>query len=463
MAYKTGYVDNTTATGPNTFAHHNMLDLIRRFCAGEGGHVITAQPGGTKGRLSSFRARSIAVNETITIVCTAAATNSGTFSVTGSVSGALAAATVGVPYANGPVSFTITDGATDYIVGDTFTVAVTANTDTIPHIVELNGVGNGTLGSFFAYESGQSEVWRLKATSSTNFTVTGDASGALAAATVGVAYNNGKVRFTINAGGAPFAAGDEFIVIPQIWKVLRWDDTGGPDAVRELIMVGNGYTGAEEIYVGFRTNHLVSADYYNLSTAFFTGYVPANTFVLQPGYTEVGFCGHNLRLDYWLIANGQRIAAGLKIATPVYEGFYVGKILPYGTPGQFPYPVVAIGTLTGQATTRFSETTHSIGYKGGATCKLRFIDASIKNPEAAPWNQFGSGPTPRDTLDVWPLYPIILNDIPQGLYGELEGVAQVTGFNNVAENTVDLDGTTWAVMQDTYRTGFYDYYALEMK
>lgn len=54
-----------------------------------------------------------------------AAANGGTFTVIGSKSGIQADAVVGVAY-NGKINFTIADGATDFVVGDTFTV-VTAS------------------------------------------------------------------------------------------------------------------------------------------------------------------------------------------------------------------------------------------------------------------------------------------------------------------------------------------------
>ncbi|MDH4319882.1 MAG: hypothetical protein OEV73_00135 [Desulfobulbaceae bacterium] len=66
-----------------------------------------------------------AVAESWTLLCIAAAANGGTFSVIGSKSGRMADAEVGVAYANGFVAFTINDGATDFVVGDKFTLAVT--------------------------------------------------------------------------------------------------------------------------------------------------------------------------------------------------------------------------------------------------------------------------------------------------------------------------------------------------
>lgn len=64
--------------------------------------------------------------ETITATCVTAVANGGVFNVNGSLSGALGLATVGVNFNSSKISFIINDGATDFIVGDAFTVATTA-------------------------------------------------------------------------------------------------------------------------------------------------------------------------------------------------------------------------------------------------------------------------------------------------------------------------------------------------
>lgn len=61
-----------------------------------------------------------------TLVCTAAASNAGTFAVYDPKGNRLKDATVAVAYDNGQVGFTIGDGSTDFIVGDSFTLTVAA-------------------------------------------------------------------------------------------------------------------------------------------------------------------------------------------------------------------------------------------------------------------------------------------------------------------------------------------------
>lgn len=252
------------------------------------------------------------------------------------------------------------------------------------------------------------------------------------------------------------------------WTTLRYlNPTPYTDAsvIRELILKGTGLSGDQEIFIGFRAYQSQSADYYNLSVAGFTGYVAGNAFTAQPGYVESGVPAHNNRIDYWLAVNAQRIAFGLKVGTPVYEHGYAGYFLPYATPSQYPYPLVVGGMLNGVPATRFSDTSHSMPYKGArANFKLRFVDGSWKQIDTWPWNNNFLANTSqlRDTNGTYPLLPVLLNDSAPNLYGELDGVHYISGFNNAVENTLVIGGVNYVVLQDVARTGFTDYIALRL-
>ena len=242
------------------------------------------------------------------------------------------------------------------------------------------------------------------------------------------------------------------------WTVLRYDTAA---ANRELILQGEGFSGTEQIFVGFRTYQDSTADYYNLVAAAFTGYVSGNTFDAQPGAKLSGVPAHNNRIDYWLTLNKNRIALAMKVGTPVYESCYVGKFLPYANPSQYPYPVICAGMLDGVPATRFSDTAQSMPYKGNRpNFSMRFNDGAWKNVECWPWNNTYLTDTDpvRDTEADYKLLPVVLSDA-NGIYGELDGIYQISGFNNAVENTAD---TNKVVIQDVYRTGFTDYYALTL-
>lgn len=101
--------------------HIDLANQLRLFLTGGSGIVNVQYTGTGNGELTAYSLGASAVDETWTLTCTAAALDGGTFSVVGSVTGALADATVGVAYSTAQVNFTITDGTTDWAVGDTIT------------------------------------------------------------------------------------------------------------------------------------------------------------------------------------------------------------------------------------------------------------------------------------------------------------------------------------------------------
>ena len=275
-----------------------------------------------------------------------------------------------------------------------------------------------------------------------------------------------KIGFVTNSGGK-LAHQNMLQVVKEFaeangWAVMRFIDTA---ASHELILKAPGLSGLEEIFVGMRTYESVAADYYNLTAAGFVGYVPGNTFASQPGAVLSGVPAHNTRIDYWLTLNGQRLVLAMKVGTPVYESIYLGKMLPYARPDQYPYPVVVGGMLSGEPETRFSETTHGIPFKGArANLRLRFNDGSWLTPSVHPWNSryvAGWDVQTRDTGGFYPLMPCSLVS-GANLLGELDGVHQITGFDNAVENTIEIEGVTYVVIQDVGRTGFNDYYAMRL-
>lgn len=245
------------------------------------------------------------------------------------------------------------------------------------------------------------------------------------------------------------------------WTVLRYDTTL---TNHELILKAPGLSGTEEIFVGLRCYQNDSADFYNMTAAGFLGYVPDNDFSSQPGALFSGVPGHNNRIDYWLTLNGQRLVLAMKVGTPVYESLYLGKMLPYARPSQYPYPLVVGGMLIGEPATRFSDPAHSIPYKGNRNnLRLRFNDGVWKAPSVYPWtapNLTGTLQL-RDTGGHYPLFPCQLH-FDGNLVGELDGIFQISGFNNAVENTVQLAGVNYVVIQDVARTGFVDYYAMRL-
>lgn len=89
--------------------------------------VATADGGNTgDGVMGTITTGSAAVTGTYVLTITAAAANGGTFELVDPLGSLVGEGSVGVAFAGGGLSFTLADGAADFIVDDVFTIAVTA-------------------------------------------------------------------------------------------------------------------------------------------------------------------------------------------------------------------------------------------------------------------------------------------------------------------------------------------------
>ncbi|MDY6839207.1 MAG: invasin domain 3-containing protein [Thermodesulfobacteriota bacterium] len=170
-----------------------------------------------------------ALTEDWTVTCTDTAPDGGTFSVEGTISGEqYATASVGTEYRSDgdEVRFTISDGSIDFQVGDSFTFSTTG-----PTTFSVSGTVSGpqpnvtigwaytstTGGVSFTISDGSTDfevgdIFTFSTTGPTTFSVTGSVSGPQADATVGVPYTSGlgQVSFTISDGNIDFIMGDSF-------------------------------------------------------------------------------------------------------------------------------------------------------------------------------------------------------------------------------------------------------------
>lgn len=89
--------------------------------------VVTADAGNTgNGVFGAVTVGNDAITGTYVVEITEAAAEGGTFSVTDPNGDAVGTGEVGVAFSAGGLSFTLADGATDFVVGDKWTVAVNA-------------------------------------------------------------------------------------------------------------------------------------------------------------------------------------------------------------------------------------------------------------------------------------------------------------------------------------------------
>lgn len=286
------------------------------------------------------------------------------------------------------------------------------------------------------------------------------------------------------------------------WTEMRYDTSG---ADKELILNSAGLSGTEDIYIGFKTYQSVGADYYNIVVACFTGYIDENSFESQPGAKLCGVPAHNNAITYFMTCNEQRLALCFKVGTPVYTHGYAGKMFPYSRPGEFPSPLVSAGNFNGKEARRFSDTNYQFPYYGYSPnngvgngqpsnvnhCYLRLQSGAWTQLYHNPWRNGAVNLRPAGTnyqpqvITLYNYEPPAANLLTKGnVWGVLDGITQITGFNNGVENVLQQGGTpvdqtgmtvleavdaviaaggrAHVVLQDTNRTGFNNFITMEM-
>lgn len=358
----------------------------------------------------------------------------------------------------------------------------------------FTGAGSGVLTVTDTTQATADEVITFQMVAEGLFSCIGSVSGVLANVTLGTNYLNAHIGVSITQGDTPFVIGDKFELITkpsglpvgQRWQVLDYRDTG---IEHELFLKGFGVSEDKEVYVGFKTYENVNADIYNISAAMFIGHEPGALWANQPGIMQSGIPAHNQNINYWLSVDGSSINIAMGVGSPVvYESGGVGLFLPYAIPGHFKYPGYVCGMLNGMANIRYSETEHTMGWKGNrVNLKIRNTAGAWVNAITWPWsNALVGGATSqlRDTEDEYPMLGIQLYTAAD-LWGQLDRIRYVSNFNNTVESVVqyggspvldnpswsnhrlvqaviDAGGEPWVCLQDVGRTSFNDYFSMRM-
>lgn len=282
-----------------------------------------------------------------------------------------------------------------------------------------------------------------------------------------------------------------------------------------VMLRGPGLAGQDEIFVSMGLYDDTAADVQMLrfmghkgalsSNPAFTGHVDSGPQTGIPLWRQA--------MQYWIMANGRRIMGVVKCGS-VYESFYLGLYLPYAGPAGNPYPL-AIGGTTSLATGSVSVTSTSYRHRAfWDPCRTSFVAVSPAGawctfvnsddrtyeyfnrsdsgyalwPYSAPadWRtvKYGNDLSVDDSPPMttgkatyyladtfirstgpllgggYMLTPIHLagsaidasSASETGVWGILDGVFQVPGRLNSAENIVQMGGTDHLVVQNVFRT-----------
>lgn len=252
---------------------------------------------------------------------------------------------------------------------------------------------------------------------------------------------------------------------------------------------GPGLAGGEQINAHLFAYSDAGGDSYGIGVSMSTAFDSEQAFGYQPNQVAFQYMPlWNTSMPYWIIGNGQRCIVIAKVST-VYSAMYFGKLLPYGTPSQYPQPYYCAGVNSGQARWSSQSESHRNFWNPGESARIltpasawrgvsNFYESSGKQIQSArnstwPYAAHFSTDVARTLLDqlrenvdgTYTLLPIIVAgevDPTPEIYGELDGAFYVSGFNNASENTITIGGATYLVVQDLYRTARFDYAAIKL-
>ena len=155
-------------------------------------------------------------------------------------------------------------GARAYVVRCNIDLADAPVTTLVGAITGPTGTGNGTMTSLSVNQAtAVTELWTLVAINATTFSISGLVTGSTANVTVGVPYNNGKLSFTINAGGTAFVSSDSFTI--NVTSSVVNNPLGANDAAKRVSIV-------TALQAEINSNQDVRSDYFEYNLILCPGY-----------------------------------------------------------------------------------------------------------------------------------------------------------------------------------------------
>lgn len=276
-------------------------------------------------------------------------------------------------------------------------------------------------------------------------------------------------------------------------------ESGGPS---DILLKGPGSAGTDNIYVGMRLTENPDTDDFGMWLAGAQGVVPT----AESYFSHINSAPtmhvplFNQATPYWFVANGRRFVVVAKVST-TFVAFYQGFFLPYATPLEYPYPMISSGCSRRQKRwsdenpghthfcmpniSRWDDQQGNLSYPDYGSYPendglLRVMspsgewvmfdnayDAYKIFPWAAPSGQtaftYGQRTLFGGNHMLYPATLVSTGSRMRGTLGVLEGVFHCTGFGNSAENIITVNGVDHLVVQNMFRTGFKDYWALALE
>ncbi|EOV8094048.1 hypothetical protein ACOKWN_003820 [Vibrio parahaemolyticus] len=261
------------------------------------------------------------------------------------------------------------------------------------------------------------------------------------------------------------------------------------DKANKCILEGVGTGVGGEVYVGLYTTRNVFDEAYTISLVPMAGYDSNFNVLSQP---TVGLASNpkilcwDAAMPYWFVASDRRFMAVVKVNT-TYQFLYAGFFLPYSLPDEYPYPYL-VGAMSDDNVAASKSDSYndcflqSARREHGQICfpdgNWRYVSGGLHNDVSAtlaPFNVAGYGDSADDNYwhyyrpDKGGVYHLIKLEpccgnpaTGLGVFGCLDGVHFVSGFENSPENTVDIDGISHFVFTNSFRVANNNYFTMRL-
>jgi hypothetical protein len=259
----------------------------------------------------------------------------------------------------------------------------------------------------------------------------------------------------------------------------------------EAYLQAPGLSTTEEIFIQLQAYQNAGSGYFNWRMRGAAGYEVSSDWFSQPGASPSVFIYlWNAPIPYWFIANGQRVIVIAQVGTE-FEHAYLGKFLPDGTSGQYPYPLFVGGT-GGDPLGNFGS--NDAGAPNRAFSDVTNFHSAFWDPTCAfvcdvdgtwsPWLHYVNGADTHSSLtlnSIWPYidgaagplspggmfyivqnldgsYPLLPTRLEQtypsiNIAGSLDGVYATTGAGNSSTSAITVGSDTYLCFQNAFRSG----------
>lgn len=367
----------------------------------------------------------------------------------------------------------------------------------------FSGTGTGTMTNVSASSSSVTETWTMTCTATATdggtFSVSGSVSGAKADATVGIAYDNGLIAFTINDGTTDFALNDQFTVEvtgnSNQWTQLRWTAPATITDTAELWVRGPGAGPDRRVIVGIQTGVNTALPAYGWELRGAISFDSTMSFSQQNGISPGSwFNTWNNSIPYWFYANDRRFIVVTQVSTS-YVCMYAGFFLPFALPSEYPFPLFIAGNKrdldvydanvthnrmfsdpgVGSAHYRRRSTgdwreannhesgtgNTSLTANGAALWPYRAtrVDTSADGGDWTYYGLFKLRPNANGEAPLWQCH--IIDDVAETVAGALDGVFASTGFDRSTGQALSANGRSFRMFQNVFRSTPRDFIFVE--